>query len=127
MAGERNKLSPTILLAEDFDYVRDTLKLMLEVLGYRVLEAANGQEAVELARREHPALILMNMRMPVLDGVAATRLIRQEKSLSEVPIVAISGAGETYRQAALGAGCDEFLSKPIYLHQLEEVLRRLLP
>ena len=103
------------------------LKLMLESLGYRVVVAANGQEVVEVARREHPALILMGLRLPVLDGFAATRLIRQEKALGQISIVGMSGGGETYRLAALAAGCDDFLSVPIYLDRLEEVLHRLLP
>src|SRR5919199_1286842 len=80
-AGQR-----TILVVEDFDETRFMMKVVLEMSGYRVLEATNGVEAVEVARRERPDLILMDIGLPLMDGFVATRTIRDEADLAGVPI-----------------------------------------
>ena len=96
--------------------------------GYRVVEASDGEQAVELAVQKQPALILMDLSLPKLDGLAATRKIREHKLIGKVPIVAVSAhdSPET-RTEALAAGCDEYVTKPIDFDQLDELLKRFLP
>lgn len=111
--------SVTVLVVEDFDETRSTIRLLLEMLGYRVLEAADGLRAVEVTRRERPDLILMDIGLPLMDGIAATRVIREDRAFEELPIVAISAhATPEHRVRALAAGCNEYLTKPIDFHRL---------
>ena len=117
---------PVIMVADDYEVIRQLCRAWLETHGYTVVEAENGEEAVEVARRECPSLILMDVTMPLLDGFAATRRIREIKELCNVWIVAVSGISTGHREAALTAGCDEFLTKPFDFPQLEKVLGRLL-
>src|SRR5713226_9333455 len=96
----------------------------MELSGYRVVEAINGQQAVEVARRESPDLILMDIGLPVMDGCKATRLIREEKSLRNVSLVAVSAnATAEYRVKALAAGCDEYVTKPVDVDHLMTLIR----
>jgi CheY-like chemotaxis protein len=119
--------APTVLVVEDFDDSRFMLRLKLELSNYKVLEAANGWEAVEVARRERPSLVLMDLCMPVLDGFAATRQMREQPSLHDVPIVAVTAHGTAeYRNRAAAAGCNEFLTKPLNFERLKEVMTGLL-
>jgi CheY-like chemotaxis protein len=117
----------TILVVEDFEDNRFMMRRLLEMGGYRVVEAVNGQEAIEVAGREHPDLILMDLSLPQLDGLAATRRIRQLDGLSATPIVAISAHDTSdFRADALAAGCDEYLTKPVDFDRLERLLQQLL-
>ncbi len=96
--------------------------------GYYVVEAMNGEEAVEIARREQPNLILMDLSLPLLDGLAATRRIREFAELRHVPIVAVSAHDTAdFHADALAAGCNDYVTKPIDFDQLENLLSRLLP
>jgi two-component system cell cycle response regulator DivK len=118
----------TVMVVEDFEDNRFMMRRLLEMSGYRVLEAINGEEAVEIARREHPSLILMDLSLPLLDGLAATRRIRQVKELSHIPIVAVSAHDTAdFHADALAAGCNDYVTKPIDFDQLEALLKRLLP
>lgn len=126
--GETEKIKRTIMVVEDYDDTRVLLKHALELKGYRVLEAANGQEAVDLAEREQPDLILMDLDLPILDGIAATNEIRRQSRLGEVPIVAVTAYPLSYtRVKAFARGCNEYMSKPIDLKELDEVIVRYLP
>lgn len=114
-----------ILVAEDHLDSREALSALLEAFGYKVIEAVDGREAVELARRAHPDLILMDLMMPELDGFEAMRRIRATQETRQTPIItltALSGA----RQLALDAGADDFIPKPIDSGRLVEKLRSLL-
>ena len=118
----------TILIAEDYDDSRKMIRKALELYGYSVVEACDGREAVELTRRQCPDLILMDLNMPQLDGLAATEQIRECKELCEnVTILAIT-AHDTYgmKEAAMEAGCDGYLTKPINFERLETIIARLL-
>jgi CheY-like chemotaxis protein len=118
----------TIMVVEDYDDTRVLLKTGLERLGYTVLEASNGQEAVDLADREHPDLILMDLDLPILDGIAATQRIRQKPELEGVPIVAVTAYPMSYSHVkAFAKGCDEYMRKPIDMAELSEVVKRYLP
>ena len=119
---------PTVMVVEDFEDNRFMMRRLLEMSGYRVLEAVNGEEAVELAYRERPQLILMDLSLPQLDGLAATRRIRQYPDMKDVPIVAVSAHDTAdFHADALAAGCNDYVTKPIDFDQLEALLSRLLP
>lgn len=123
----KNENARTILLVEDYQETRAMLRIWLERRGYRLVEAADGQEAVDLAPLAHPDLILMDLRLPELNGIAATRRLRQDVGLQDVPVVALSALDPAmFREAALSVGCVEYLTKPIDLDKLEDVLTRLL-
>jgi CheY-like chemotaxis protein len=118
----------TVLVAEDSADTRAVLRRVLASYGYRIVEAADGREAVEAALRECPDLVVMDLNMPVMDGLAATERIRELKDrCGNVPIVAVT-AFDTYgmRDAALEAGCDAYLLKPLALDELESVVAGLL-
>jgi CheY-like chemotaxis protein len=117
----------TILVVDDFDDTRLLLRTWLERKGYRVIEAENGNEAVTEAELRQPDLIIMDVEMPQLDGLAATRRIRALKNFQRVPIVAVSAYGaEQYREHALEAGCDEYVSTPFEPDELETLIRSLI-
>ena len=117
----------TILLVEDFDDTRLMMKLWLQKKGYRVIEAENGQQAVDLAQREQPDLIIMDMMMPGLGGLDATRQIREYRTLRQTPIVAVSAYGaDEYRARALDAGCNEYVPTPFDPEKLSQLIERLL-
>jgi two-component system cell cycle response regulator DivK len=115
----------TILVVDDFDDTRWLLRTWLERKGFRVIEAENGNEAVSEAQTESPDLIIMDLEMPELDGLAATRQIRGlTNALAGVPIVAVSAYGaEQYRAPALQAGCNEYVSTPFEPADLERLIR----
>ena len=99
------------------------LHVVLEMWGCRVVEACNGLEAVEAASREKPQVILMDSRLPFLDGLEATRLIRKNGLRDQVKIVALNGsASPRYHADALAAGCDDSLAKPFDLDRLRTQL-----
>jgi two-component system cell cycle response regulator DivK len=119
--------SPTVMVVEDFDDTRQMMRRFLEMGGCRVVEAVNGREAIELAQREHPALILMDLNMPVLDGFTATLRIRENEQMRDVPIVAVTAYDTAeFRAAANAVGCSEYVAKPVDFGQLMTLLNRLL-
>ena len=123
---EKNR-KPTILLVEDYPETRTMLRQWLERKGYRLVEAADGQEALDLAPLAHPDLILMDLRLPEMNGIAATRRLREHAELKDVPVIALSALDPAmFRDAAMSVGCVEYLTKPIDLDELEELLIRLL-
>ena len=122
-----NKVLKTVLLVEDYDDTRELMKYLLEdVLEHRVIEAIDGSEAVEQARLARPDLILMDISMPVMDGIEATRLIKQLDGYTDVPIVAITGHTEKYQNEAIKAGVTEVISKPVNLDDLRPILSHYL-
>jgi CheY-like chemotaxis protein len=120
---------PTILVVDDSEEIRLVLRHALEARGYRVLEASDGHEAVEVARRECPDLILMDLNMPRMDGLEATRRIRECKELCRsAPVLAFT-AFDTYgmEAAAIEAGASGYLRKPFDSEEAERILRDFLP
>jgi|SRR5215471_4692326 len=116
------------LVVEDFEDSRFMMRRLLEMAGYNVLEASDGEQAVQMAVESHPALILMDLSLPKLDGLSATRQIRQKKGLKSVPIVAVSAHDSPEsRNEALAAGCDEYITKPIDFDHLNALLQRFVP
>ena len=102
-----------VLVVEDVDFNRDLVVQLLEDK-YHVIEAVNGQEGVELAERERPDLILMDLSLPVMDGWEATRRLKANDDLRSIPVIALTAhamAGD--KEKALAAGCDDYLVKPL--------------
>ena len=114
-----------VLVADDHEDTRLLFRTVLEVRGYSVIEAADGEETVRTAESAHPDLILMDGSLPRLSGVDATRLIRESNHIGHVPIVFISGhSGAAFLALAREAGCDEYLIKPFELAQLDDLLEK---
>jgi two-component system, cell cycle response regulator DivK len=120
-------VKPLVLVVEDHEDTRFLLTYLLERRGCRVASAEDGETAVRVAGQAHPDLILMDTGLPLMDGLAATRRIRNTHALARVPVVFLSGHAEApFRAAALEAGGDDYLVKPFELAQLERVLERHL-
>jgi CheY-like chemotaxis protein len=111
-----------ILIAEDNPDSREALRALLEAYGFDVLAAENGVEAVERAIAQKPDLILMDIMMPVMDGLQATRTLRASPDFRQVPIVALTAMAGS-REKALAAGCDDHLAKPVNLPVFLETIR----
>ena len=103
------------------------MRQLLEMVGHTVVEATDGEQAVRVALKEKPAIILMDLSLPKLDGLEATREIRRHEGFRRVPILAISAHdGDESRAAALEAGCDEYMTKPIDFDELNSLVQRYL-
>lgn len=127
MDSSHHQSRPTVLVAEDHEDSRLLFKTFLELKGCRVVEAADGLEAVTAVERERPDLVLMDVSMPGLDGLSVTRRLRAQESLRALPVVIISGhAAAADRDEAVAAGCSEFLTKPLEMKQLDGVLERFV-
>lgn len=124
-----NKLenSPAVILVvDDHDDNREILKVFLARSGFKVVEARNGLEAVMVATKESPDLIIMDLAMPVMDGYAAVRLMRKLPKSFRIPLIACTGHGTSHQALAMKNGFDEFLTKPIDFDLLESTITRLL-
>jgi len=118
----------TILVAEDNCDSREMMKVLLRSKGYGVIEAADGLQAVEVALAKLPDLILLDLQLPLLDGLRVTRNLRQHPKLKAAPIVVISGYDQdSHRQSSFDAGCNEYLLKPIDFERLEKILNTFVP
>ncbi|HEV8202902.1 MAG TPA: response regulator [Pyrinomonadaceae bacterium] len=116
-----------ILIVDDSADNVAMMSLDLQQQGYRVVTAANGEDAITVATATMPNLILMDINLPTLDGLGATRRIRENESLREVPIIAITAFGtEGFQRAAYDAGVSGYLTKPIDLDRMHQLMARLL-
>jgi two-component system, cell cycle response regulator DivK len=122
---ERQEGMPSILVVEDNLDSRGALRALLEAYGFDVLEADDGEQGVQTALRASPDLVLMDIMMPVMDGVQATRTLRASPDFRQVPIIALTAMAGA-RDLALAAGCDEHLQKPIDIPVLLSTIRSLL-
>ena len=124
MTGE---MGQTILVVDDVADNLILLSLTLQDMGYRVVTAANGQEALTVAKMARPDLILMDIAMPQQDGLAATRHIREQAELTDVPVIALTAFDtEGFRQAAFDAGFNGYLTKPVDFDRLKRLMQMLL-
>ncbi|HEV7797186.1 MAG TPA: response regulator [Pyrinomonadaceae bacterium] len=124
---EKDSRDRTILIVEDSDDARYFMRLALEDLGYRIVEADNGATAVEIVQGERPDIILMDLSLPVMDGIAATHEIRASPGLDGIPIIAVTAHQETdFRAGAKAAGFDAYVTKPIDIEFLSELIQGLL-
>jgi two-component system, cell cycle response regulator DivK len=118
---------PKILIVEDDELNRDSLRRLLRRRGFEIVLAVDGEDGVATARAEAPDLILMDMSLPVVDGWEATRQIKADPAVQATPIIALTAhAMSTDRDKALAAGCDDFDTKPIDLDRLLPKIHALL-
>jgi CheY-like chemotaxis protein len=116
-----------VLLVEDTEDNRQMMRRLLEMSGYQVVEAVNGEEAVRLASEAQPRIILMDLSLPLIDGLTATRRIRSLPDLRKVPIIAVSAHDTAdFHSEALAAGCNAYITKPIDYPELEDIVNRLV-
>src|SRR5438105_8434136 len=111
-----------VLVVEDYEDSRRLYKKMLENIGFDVIEASDGYEAVEQFNQEQPDHILMDMALPGMDGVAATRHIKDIAETSNIPIIGITAHGNFYNVRGVQAGCDAMVTKPIDLNKLTSII-----
>jgi CheY-like chemotaxis protein len=124
---EKDSRDRTVLIVEDSDDARYFMRLSLEQLGFLVIEAEDGASAVEIAQVERPDIILMDLSLPILDGLAATQQIRAIDKLDSVPIIAVTAHQEIdFRTEAKAAGFDAYVTKPIDIDFLGELIKGLL-
>lgn len=116
----------TILVVEDYDDVRQVLKVLLESENFRVLEAASGPEALELLEDERPDVILMDLSLPGFDGMEAIRRIRVLDGFQNTPIVVLTAyTGQSTYETAIRAGSNYFRAKPIDFDELVALLKKI--
>ena len=116
-----------ILVVEDDADNLAMISLALQQQGYRVVTAQNGEDAISVATQTMPNLILMDINMPTLDGLGATRRIRENETLRTVPIIAVTAfSTEGFQRAAYDAGISGYLTKPIDLDRMNQLIARLL-
>ena len=126
--SERRPEDLTILVVEDYEHTSLAMRLALEQKGYHILEASDGEQAVQVAERERPDVVLMDLNLPVLDGFAAAERIRSYPELRETIIVAVTAHQDPdLRVRALAAGCDAFVTKPVDFEWLGDLISNLLP
>lgn len=107
-------MSKRILIAEDNDFNLRVVELVLRAHGYETIAALDGQQAVELAKKEKPDLVLMDLQMPTMDGITATKIIKGDEETHDIPVVALTAhAMEDDERKALAAGCDGYITKPV--------------
>jgi two-component system, cell cycle response regulator DivK len=124
---ETDPANLTVLVVEDDDDSRYLMRLELERLGYLVIEAEDGVKAVEMALRDHPDIILMDLTLPEMDGLEATERIRADPEMSEVPIIAVTAHQESdFREEAKASGFNAYVTKPIDGAWLNELIKGLL-
>ena len=110
---------PVVLIVEDNELSREVIQDVIEFSGYETKIATNGQEAVDSVCDAAPDIILMDIQMPIMDGLEATRTIREKNCVPNVPIIALTGlAREVGREQCFAAGVDDFLTKPVDIDQL---------
>lgn len=119
----RERAKPIILIAEDSIDSSEMLQVLLRTKGYEVVAANDGVCALELAAQTIPDLILLDLKLPRLDGLNVTRNLRRNPNLRNVPVIMISGYDPAkYREAAIAAGCADYLLKPIDFDRLDKLL-----
>ncbi len=119
-------MSKIVLIVEDYADTRTMMKFLLQRFGYDVIEAADGQEAVDRAKENQPDLILMDLSLPVMDGLTATQIIRKVEGYGKIPIIAVTAYGNSYYRRAIEAGCDDLINKPLDFDKLEPILEQYL-
>jgi two-component system, cell cycle response regulator DivK len=115
-----------ILIVEDYEDTREFMKFLLESFGYQVMEAEDGFQAIEAIRHHFPDLILMDIALPVMDGLTATKKIRKFKDGEGVPIIAVTAHGKQFYEKAIEAGCNDLIEKPIDFDEFESVIHQYL-
>lgn len=123
----RRSNAPLVMVVDDTEGVRKIISIQLRTLGYRVIEAKGGIEAIELMKLEKPSLVLMDINMPEVNGLETVGMIRRAVEIKDIPIIGLSAHhGEEIRNDALASGCDEFVTKPLEFKLLADLVSRHL-
>ena len=115
-----------VLIVEDYADTRAMMRYLLQNFGYEVIEAADGEEAVNKAKENDVDLILMDISMPIMDGLTATQIIRKFDGFATIPIIAVSAYGKSYYRQAIEAGCDDLINKPLDFNNLQPIIEQYL-
>jgi len=125
--GIEKRSLPRVLVVEDNQDNRELVVKVLEINGYQVIEAVDGEDAIEKIRTENPDLILMDLYIPKIDGYEVTRRLKGDRGLRDIPVIALTAhAMKGDMEEALAAGCDGYISKPIDVRELPEQIKRFL-
>ncbi len=124
--AEEYFMPKTILIVEDYEDTRILMKFLLESYGFNVTEAEDGLEAIESFNYYSPDLVLMDVSMPRMDGLTATKAIRKLKGTNNIPIIAVTAHGKQFYQQAIEAGCNDLINKPVDFSNLKKFLDQYL-
>ena len=116
----------TVLIVEDYEDARVMMKVLVELCGYKAVEAVDGFDAIEKVKTCSPQLIFMDLSMPRMDGITATQEIRHMNGFANTPIVALTAYGDLHGQEAIDAGCNEVIPKPMDFERLQPLLDKYL-
>ena len=125
-ADARQDKTPTVLVVDDNDDTRQMMRTLLAIKGYRVLEAADGEEAIQIVSSEEPGLVLLDLQLPRMNGLNVIRQLRHRQRLATVPLVVMTGYDKHF-DTAVAAGCDDYMVKPIDFGRLAEILDYYVP
>jgi len=120
------EMPATILIAEDYDDNRELLRLLLEAADYTVWEAKNGRECLDLARENHPDLIMVDLSMPLIDGWEVFKELKADSATAPIPCVAVTAHADVDRQRAIELGFSAFVAKPFRTEELLSTVARLI-
>ena len=115
-----------VLIVEDNEDIRSFMKYLVESYGYQTIEAADGIEALDQFKKHQPDVILMDISLPTVGGLTATKAIRELETTGKVPIIAVTAFGKSYRQQAIEAGCNDLISKPLDFDVLHPLIEKYL-
>lgn len=119
-------MAKKVLIVEDYEDTRSFMKFLIESYGYLVVEATDGLEAIESFQKQNPDIILMDISLPMVDGLTATKAIREFDTKAETPIIAVTAFGQFFYKEAMEAGCNDLINKPIDFNTLEPLLNEYL-
>lgn len=115
-----------VLIVEDSEESRSFMKFLVESYGFQVIEASDGIEALDKFKKYHPDIVLMDMSLPMVNGLITTKAIRESDATGNVLIIAITAFGKSYYEQAIEAGCNDLISKPVDTVLLESILNNHL-
>lgn len=116
-----------ILIIEDDEKNRKLLRIVLQNAGYETIEAEDGEQGIKLAKENIPSLILMDIQMPVMDGVAAAKILKSEQSTAKIPVIALTSyAMREDKERFLKEGFDGYISKPIEVKEFLDIVKSIL-
>lgn len=115
-----------ILIVEDNEDTRSFMKYLIESYGYQAIEAADGIEAIDKFKKHQPDIVLMDISLPTVGGLTATKAIREVDATGKVPIIAVTAFGKSYREQAIEAGCNDLISKPLDFDVIHPIIEKYL-
>ena len=124
--GAESLPEPTVLIADDDDDTRFMFRTLLGTKGYRVVEASDGEEVIDITLRENPGLVLLDLGLPRMNGLNVIRRLRNDLNVIDIPVVVITGYDKHF-DTAVAAGCDDYLIKPIDFERLDSILNYYVP